>query len=416
MRRYSVLLAAALGALTLLFTVGAAQAAPPTFHIDLYAGNGAGGPGDPEAPDGTPATEGVIYPTSVAVAPDGTVYFASSGSVRYVDANGDLQTLAAGIGATQVAVGSDGAVFSDAAHDDSCPGSATPRIVKIVDGIVSNVVCQLGADSADEVYSLAVAQDGTVYYGEILSVWEVSPGGTQTLIAGTPFYGGSSIADPYGLTPYGGGVLVADTGWDQVRLVAGGKMTNFAGNGDYHYTGDGGSAKDAGLPFPRSVAVLADGSVLIGGYTWVRHVGTDGIINRVAGVVGQSDYSGDGGAALDAHMAEVRALAPDGSHVYVLDKTHYRIRVLDRDSSPPDTVLTAHPPRYSNVASATFEFTSTQDASTFRCKLDGTAWTLCESAQSYDGLAEGSTSSASVRRTRSARPIRRRRSSRGRSI
>src|SRR5213082_1604483 len=116
--------AAVLGALTLLCFAGGAQAAPSSYHIDLYAGNGAGSPGDAEAPDGTPATDGPIYPRSVAVGPDGTVYFAGSGSVRYVDADGDLQTLAAGIGATYVAVRSDGVVFANAAQDsNACPGA-----------------------------------------------------------------------------------------------------------------------------------------------------------------------------------------------------------------------------------------------------------------------------------------------------
>jgi large repetitive protein len=43
-----------------------------------------------------------------------------------------------------------------------------------------------------------------------------------------------------------------------------------------------------------------------------------------------------------------------------------------------------------NVDPASFEFTSTQDGSSFRCKLDSGAWSACTSGQSYGGLAEGS--------------------------
>src|SRR5581483_9279372 len=228
MRLYSVLLAAALGALTLLCMTGAAQAAPPTIHIDLYAGNGAGNPGDDESPDGMPATEAEIFPSDVAVGPDGTVYFTSSGSVRYVDADGDLQTLVAGIGAHYLVARLDGVILAAAAQDnDSCPGaSSRDRIVEIENGVVSNLLCQLGADSTDTVDALALAQDGGVYYAELNTVWKVAPNGSQTLIAGTPFGGGHAITSPSGLAAYGAGVLIADTNWHYVRYVTNGTMTN----------------------------------------------------------------------------------------------------------------------------------------------------------------------------------------------
>jgi hypothetical protein len=89
------------------------------------------------------------------------------------------------------------------------------------------------------------------------------------------------------------------------------------------------------------------------------------------------------------HVGSITSLAPAGSHVYLVDVNHYRIRRLDRDAAPPDTALTAHPPKYSNVASASFEFASTQDGSSFSCKLDGADWSSCTSPEDYDGLPEG---------------------------
>src|SRR5437763_1911708 len=79
-----------------------------------------------------------------------------------------------------------------------------------------------------------------------------------------------SFSFPTGLAAYGAGVLVVASNWHQVRYVAGGWATPFAGDEDYHYGGDGGSAVAAGVPYPISVTVLADGSVLIGGHSWVR--------------------------------------------------------------------------------------------------------------------------------------------------
>ena len=198
----------------------------------------------------------------MAVGPDGTVYFASSGSVRYVDADGDLQTLAADIGASYVAVRPDGVVFANATQDtNACPGATTQeRIVQIHDGIVSNFLCELGPGADDTVNALAVAQDGGVYYSEIYSVWKVSPAGSRTLIAGLPYGGGGKCQQagdppnwthdplscafdfPNGLVAFGSGVLVAVTNWHQVRYVAGGYASNFAGTMDLHYSGDGGSA------------------------------------------------------------------------------------------------------------------------------------------------------------------------------
>ena len=61
-----------------------------------------------------------------------------------------------------------------------------------------------------------------------------------------------------------GGVLIADTGNNEVRKVsAAGIITRIAGTGTFGNSGDDGPATDAQLSFPAGVAVTADGGFLI---------------------------------------------------------------------------------------------------------------------------------------------------------
>jgi len=60
------------------------------------------------------------------------------------------------------------------------------------------------------------------------------------------------------------------------------------------------------------------------------------------------------------------------------------------DDDAPDTNITSGPNGATNTDSATFEFSSTDSGSTFRCKLDGAAFNACSSPESYTGLADGS--------------------------
>lgn len=59
------------------------------------------------------------------------------------------------------------------------------------------------------------------------------------------------------------------------------------------------------------------------------------------------------------------------------------------DTIVPDTQIIIQPPPLSNLNSATFEFTSTEDGSTFQCQIDNGSYTTCTSPKSYSGLADG---------------------------
>jgi hypothetical protein len=64
-----------------------------------------------------------------------------------------------------------------------------------------------------------------------------------------------------------------------------------------------------------------------------------------------------------------------------------------RDTTAPDTTITAGPSGPTNASPVTFEFSSTETGSTFSCRLDRAGapgeWEACVSANSFTGLADG---------------------------
>jgi probable HAF family extracellular repeat protein len=60
------------------------------------------------------------------------------------------------------------------------------------------------------------------------------------------------------------------------------------------------------------------------------------------------------------------------------------------DTTPPDTLIASSPPTVTNLTTATFSFTSTEENSTFACKLDAGSFAACGSPQIYGNLPAGS--------------------------
>ena len=113
---------------------------------------------------------------------------------------------------------------------------------------------------------------------------------------------------------------------------------------NYGYNGDGIPASQASLQSPQAVAVGADGSVYIADTSnyRIRRIGPDGIITTVAGN-GQHCYTptqlcGDGGLATSAKLTNVLDIAtgPDGS-LYIADTLGQRIRRV-----APDGIIIDH--------------------------------------------------------------------------
>jgi sugar lactone lactonase YvrE len=128
-----------------------------------------------------------------------------------------------------------------------------------------------------------------------------------------------------------GSLLIADSGNARVRRVnIAGIVSTVAGNGAPDYAGDGGTATDASLNFPTSVAADASGAVLVAdqGNRRVRSVGVAGVITTVAGN-GTLGWGGDGGGASTAELNQPTAVATtaDG-RVLIADGWNHMVRAV----------------------------------------------------------------------------------------
>jgi uncharacterized protein (TIGR03437 family) len=218
-------------------------------------------------------------------------------------------------------------------------------------------------------YPLRVTVDskGNYYIADFLTwvVREVS-GGTINTIVGcenpcttttAPGFMGdggpavqAEISDVHGLaTDSNLNIYLADTGNGVVRKVTApgpitapaGVISTFAGvapalgSVTHGYSGDGGPATSAELSQPSAVAVDSGGNVYIadyGNYT-VRKVDTSGKISTIAGT-GVWGYSGDGGPANKAMLAQPYALAIDSSgNIYISDLGNSNIREITTDGN-----------------------------------------------------------------------------------
>jgi sugar lactone lactonase YvrE len=191
--------------------------------------------------------------------------------------------------------------------------------------------------------SNGVATDlsGNVYFASpsLSSVFKVDTNQMMWRIAGTgaPGYSGdgglatsAQLSYPQGVAlDAAGNVYIADSSNQRVRKVsASGIITTVAGNGSCCETGDGGAATSASLNWPVGVAVDSSGNLYIADQygNKVREVSAAGTIGTAAGN-GTYGYSGDGGAATSAELAQPEGVAVDASgNLYVADTNNNRIR------------------------------------------------------------------------------------------
>jgi hypothetical protein len=108
-------------------------------------------------------------------------------------------------------------------------------------------------------------------------------------------------------------------------------IATVAGTGERGFSGDGGSATSARLAQPVATAPDARGNLYVAeqANNRIRKVDSSGRITTVAGT-GRMGFSGDGGPATSARLRFPRGLAPDGDgNLFFADVGNHRIRKVD---------------------------------------------------------------------------------------
>lgn len=270
--------------------------------------------------DGGPATNASLQPGAAVMTADGNIYVIDTINkvIRKIAPNGTITTFAGG-----------GTVLGEG-------GSATQARLYNPTG-------------------LALGPDGTLYIAdsELHRIRKVKPDGTINTVAGTSTYtdnGTGGNSSPGGFSGDGGpataallsypngvalgkdgSIYISDGGNHRIRRIGtDGIINTVAGTGVQGFSGDGSSALSAQIN-PTSVAVDLSGNVYFTDGLRVRMIGTDGIINTIAGN-GTQGFSGDGGPAIQATFNGLNSLTvgPDGS-LFLVDTGNLRIRKVGID-------------------------------------------------------------------------------------
>lgn len=267
----------------------------PNGIITTVAGNGTQG----YSGDGGPATGAQLaFPMAVAVDTSGNLYIADffNYCVRKVNINGTISTLAQGNLVRGIAVDGDGNVYF----------STWPEGVWKIDSqgvttkIAGNGEPGFSGDGGpateaqvNGVVGLTVDGEGNVYAAEWLNsdVRKIDSSGIITTVAGNqqPGYSGdggpalnAQLNGPIDVKlDAAGNLYITDSGNNRIRKVnINGTISSIAGDGNFAYAGDGGSAGSAQFASPAGIALDGSGNLLIAdsGNNVIRHVRVDSSI------------------------------------------------------------------------------------------------------------------------------------------
>ena len=321
---------------------------------DLYIADTGNGRIRRVSRDGTISTifAGSSSPQAIAVDQSNNIYVAEYAYIRAIAPNGTTTILAGngseynypltnyisdGGSATSGSVGCPFGVAVNAAgtvyFSDPCSG----QVRKISFGVLSTVAGNVNAPNftyQDGVlatktwlatpYGIVFDELGTLYIaaGGSCAVYKVTPDGIiHTLAGGMRGFSGdggrataAQLNTPFGLaTDSNGGILIADSGNQRVRIVNHHQVINtIAGNGRFRYSVDGIPAVAATFNGPYGIALDAETNVYIADpYDYrIRRIRPDGLIDTIAGT-GEIGLS-TAGIANQVHIQSSQAVAADG--------------------------------------------------------------------------------------------------------
>jgi sugar lactone lactonase YvrE len=306
--------------------------------------------------------------------------------IRTIEDQGVISTLAGGGGltengsATLAALVSPSSVAVDATGNVFIADGEDYRIRRVSsEGAISTFMGDgVAGDSGDggpasearfgSIAGIAFDDAGNFYLADIANnrIRRVTPDGMIRTIGGSGFGGftgsffsgdGGPAARAQIFVPQGlsldtlGNLYFADSGNQRIRKIdAQGIITTVAGNGvtknliEGDFSGDGGPALKAALNIPSSVVSDRRGNLYIAdsGNHRIRKVSPDGTISTYAGngvtdSFEVSDFSGDGGPAVNAQLNFPTSVAMDSAGtLFIADELNNRIRKV----SPDGTIIT----------------------------------------------------------------------------
>lgn len=323
-----------------------ASAGDPGYTIQTISGTGvAGNTGE----DG-PATRATLSnPDSLALAPDGSLYFTDTGNhaVKVIRPDGRMQRVA-GVGRPGFAGDGGDPLLGSFQQPRGLAlnggtlfvsDSGNRRIRKIEGSILTSYLSGL-----ENLRGIAAAPGGLLYLAlptEHLVI-SVDTAANVKIVAGTGVSGFrgdggpasvarlSSPTDVYVHT--NGDLYIADTDNHRIRVISAAdkSIRTVAGSGLAGFQGEQGMATSVALNQPLGVAADAAGNIYIAdtGNNRIRMVTPDGQIRTIAGT-GVAGFGGEDAPAIQALLRGPLDLAAgaDG-RVYFTDSQNHRIRAL----------------------------------------------------------------------------------------
>lgn len=328
--------------------------------VTTVAGNGT----PAYAGDGGPATQASLFnPYDVAFDATGNMYIAdfSNTLIRRVSPGGTILRYAGGgsslvdtsafnarlTGPTALALDAQGNVIVALLYIKQVRRVTTSQSVSTVAGTLPQIGSgdNIAATNSLLIDPLGLASDnaGTLYIADPGDnrVRRVSTSGTITTIAGNGLFGytGDGGSAPQaelgfpravGLDPAGNVYVTTPINAAVRRVTPSGTISTFAGGSKVVTSGDGGPATQAGFDIPTSLAADRQGNVYIADAqaNRIRRVDTSGTVTTYAGT-GTAGFLGDGGPARDARFFQPAQIAFDSQdNLYVADQGNHRVRKI----------------------------------------------------------------------------------------